>query len=255
MRMPDSSDSVMPIESTEHEGIDHKCIACEMKQEGDEVLNISRKPLNVSDLEANDQVTNEINDLRSCHGSSLDVSTKEFMESRFGYDFSKVRIHADLRAARSSSAINSLAYTLGNHIVFGEGQYQPHTIEGRRLLAHELTHFQQQFGSNLNESSSVIQRQPVESPGDILKREFEKFKPPKISLPPQGPYPGMWFPSETDPGYEEQASEPTFSVLIVAHASPRWRSSQDTKDADRRNFELSQQRANEVHIKVEEINI
>jgi len=44
MRMPDSSDSVMPIESTEHEGIDHKCTACEMKQEGDEVLNISRKP-------------------------------------------------------------------------------------------------------------------------------------------------------------------------------------------------------------------
>jgi len=128
--------------------------------------------------------------IRSCHGSSLDVSTKEFMESRFGYDFSKVRIHADLRAARSSSAINSLAYTLGNHIAFGEGQYQPHTIGGRRLLAHELTHFQQQFGSNLNESSSVIQRQPVESPG-ILKREFEKFKPPKISLPPQDPYPGM----------------------------------------------------------------
>jgi hypothetical protein len=61
MRMPDSSDSVMPIESTEHEGIDHKCTTCEMKQ-GDEVLNISRKPLNVSDLETNDQVTNEIND-------------------------------------------------------------------------------------------------------------------------------------------------------------------------------------------------
>jgi hypothetical protein len=69
-RMPDSSDSVMPIEATEHEGIARKCTACEMKGgEDEEDLKISRKALDVSDLEANDQVTNEINNARSSSGS------------------------------------------------------------------------------------------------------------------------------------------------------------------------------------------
>jgi Domain of unknown function (DUF4157) len=218
IRMSTTDSAVSTISSKEDNRVDRNSAACEMEEEEDEEdLKISRKPLNLSDLEANDQVTNEINNVRSSRGSSLDVSTREYMESRFGYDFSKVRIHADERAARSSSSMNSLAYTLGNHIVFGEGQYQPHTIEGRRLLAHELTHFQQQSGSNLNESSSVIQRQSVESPGDILKREYEKFKPPKISLPTQAPYPGRWFPPETDPGYGEQASEPRSIIPCLSN--------------------------------------
>jgi hypothetical protein len=70
---------------------------------------------------------------------------------------------------------------------------------------------------------------------------------------PQNPYPGQWFPPETDPGHEERSDEPKFSVLIVAHASPRWRASKDADDADSRNWKLSQQRSIEVHSKVEEI--
>ena len=86
---------------------------------------------------------------------------KEFMESRFGngYDFSNVRIHTDGVAGESSSSINALAYTLGNHMVFGYGQYQPHTSQGQKLVAHELTHIVQQTGS-----SSVIARQPTQVP-------------------------------------------------------------------------------------------
>jgi peptidoglycan hydrolase-like protein with peptidoglycan-binding domain len=63
------------------------------------------------------------------------------------FDFSQVRVHADARAAQSAQAVGALAYTLGRDIVFGSGQYAPHTSEGRKLLAHELAHTIQQSGS------------------------------------------------------------------------------------------------------------
>ena len=62
------------------------------------------------------------------------------MESRFGHDFARVRIHADTRAAESAVAVSALAYTVGNDVVFGAGQYTPRSAAGRRLLAHELAH-------------------------------------------------------------------------------------------------------------------
>jgi len=65
-------------------------------------------------------------------------------------DFTNVRVHTDEKAAQSARAVNALAYTVGNHIVFGAGQYAPARAEGRRLLAHELTHVIQQGGSNSN---------------------------------------------------------------------------------------------------------
>src|SRR3569833_3131308 len=79
-------------------------------------------------------------------GQSLDSATRNFMEPKFGYDFSNVKIHNDSAAHKSASNINALAYTHGNNIVFGEGQYQPHTPAGKQLLAHELTHVVQQQG-------------------------------------------------------------------------------------------------------------
>ncbi|MBK8211895.1 MAG: DUF4157 domain-containing protein [Rhodospirillales bacterium] len=66
------------------------------------------------------------------------------MEASFGQDFADVRIHTDSTAARAASALHTQAFTAGRHIYFGEGRYQPHTREGRRLLAHELTHVVQQ---------------------------------------------------------------------------------------------------------------
>lgn len=77
-------------------------------------------------------------------GQSLDADTHAFMKSRFGHDFSQVRIHADVRAAESAQAVNALAYTVGQNVVFGRGQYTPSTLVGKQLLAHELTHVIQQ---------------------------------------------------------------------------------------------------------------
>jgi hypothetical protein len=79
-------------------------------------------------------------------GQPLDARTRAYMESRFGHDFSQVRVHTDARAAQSAQSIDALAYTVGRSVVFGAGQYVPQAREGRRLLAHELTHVVQQGG-------------------------------------------------------------------------------------------------------------
>ncbi len=86
-----------------------------------------------------------INALRS-GGQRLSESARQFVEPRFGRDFSQVRIHTDDKAADSAQAINAAAYTMRNHIVFAAGQYAPETTAGKRLLAHELTHVVQQAG-------------------------------------------------------------------------------------------------------------
>jgi hypothetical protein len=65
-----------------------------------------------------------------------------------GFDFSQVCVHTDREAAESAWALGSRAYTVGQHIVFGEGQYRPESVDGRRLLAHELTHVAQQAQFN-----------------------------------------------------------------------------------------------------------
>jgi uncharacterized protein DUF4157 len=77
-------------------------------------------------------------------GRPLDPGTRAFFEPRFGHDFSKVRIHSDAEAAASARMVNALAYTAGSQIVFAQGHYRPAEPEGRRLLAHELTHVVQQ---------------------------------------------------------------------------------------------------------------
>ena len=164
MRMP-VSDSTMSATNAKEEGSQRRCPLC--------MLEIGRKPSTKSNLETGYQVTDEINRIRSSDGSQLDGGTKTFMESRFGYDFSQVKIHADESAATSSKSINALAYTIGNDIVFGQGHYQPHTLEGRRLLAHELTHVVQQT----EHSGELIQRQsptPQDLPGS------HPDKPPEI---------------------------------------------------------------------------
>jgi hypothetical protein len=77
-------------------------------------------------------------------GQKLGHATQGFMESRFGRSFQEVRIHTDGPAAASARAIQARAYTAGSHVVFGEGEYAPHSSQGQRLLAHELTHTIQQ---------------------------------------------------------------------------------------------------------------
>ncbi len=79
-------------------------------------------------------------------GAQMDPGLRAAMGSRFGHDFSRVRVHCDERAARSAEAVDALAYTVGDHIAFARGLYRPHTPSGRALLAHELAHVTQNHG-------------------------------------------------------------------------------------------------------------
>jgi hypothetical protein len=76
------------------------------------------------------------------------VTSQSATSTGTGYDLSSVRIHTDDKAAESARAVNALAYAFGHDIVFGAGQFAPGTNEGRRLIAHELTHVVQQSGSD-----------------------------------------------------------------------------------------------------------
>ncbi len=87
-----------------------------------------------------------VHEVLSSPGRPLDFSTRTFMESQLGHDFSAVRVHDDARAARSAQAVAASAYTVGTHVAFEEGQYNPGTFQGRKLLAHELTHVMQGAG-------------------------------------------------------------------------------------------------------------
>ena len=91
--------------------------------------------------------TDHVTAVMRSQGQPLDAATRAFMEPRFGRDFSEVRVHRDAAASQSARAVNARAYTVDSHIVFGASQFAPETSEGRRLLAHELTHVVQQSGA------------------------------------------------------------------------------------------------------------
>lgn len=77
-------------------------------------------------------------------GKPLSTNERTYFEPRFGTSFANVRLHTDSKAALLSRSINARAFTTGNNIYFGSGEYSPNTIQGKRLMAHELTHTIQQ---------------------------------------------------------------------------------------------------------------
>ncbi|WP_114952489.1 eCIS core domain-containing protein [Sphingosinicella terrae] len=96
--------------------------------------------------------------MRSGLAPGLDGGTRTFMEGRFGRDLSAVRVHHGTEAARAADALGARAFTVGNDIFFNRGEYRPNSGEGRRLLAHELTHTVQQSGSGGTAARKRIQR-------------------------------------------------------------------------------------------------
>lgn len=87
-------------------------------------------------------------------GQPLSSDVRDFMEPRFGADFSAVRVHSDTESASLSNRLSARAFTYQNHVFFSGGQYQPGTSEGKQLLAHELTHTLQQ-GQAVQRSAEV----------------------------------------------------------------------------------------------------
>lgn len=109
-----------------------------------------------------------VHDVLRSTGEPLDAGTRAVMEPRFGHDFSDVRVHNDLQAARSASAVNAFAYTVENHIVLGSGNHSPQTTATQRLLAHELAHVVQQ------RNGPAFQRSGISSPGDAQEQQADR---------------------------------------------------------------------------------
>lgn len=99
-------------------------------------------------------------------GRPLAASTREFFETRLGDDFGDVRIHSDRGATAAARAIGARAFTVGNDVFFGRGQYTPGTREGKELLAHELAHVIQQRERRVRPSR--IQRRETKVPLPFL---------------------------------------------------------------------------------------
>ena len=99
-------------------------------------------------------VPQSVSDTLRTPGRELESAVRGEMTSRFGRDFSSVRIHTDAEANRSATDVGARAYAAGSHVVFGVNEYQPSTLAGQRLLAHELAH--------------VIQQEPTISAGHLV---------------------------------------------------------------------------------------
>jgi hypothetical protein len=95
-----------------------------------------------------------VHEVLSSSGHPLDPDTRSFMEPRFGHNFASVRVHHNSKAAESARAVNARAYTFGQSIVFGAGNFAPATSKGRELLAHELAHTIQQRNRSLTQPAS-----------------------------------------------------------------------------------------------------
>ena len=91
----------------------------------------------------------------------LEGEDRQFFESRFKHSFADVRIHAGPQAQASALGLHARAYTVGEDIAFAPGQYRPGTLEGRHLLAHELSHVTQQR-ARAGQAAQLLQRQPAE---------------------------------------------------------------------------------------------
>ena len=131
--------------------IRRKCRSCLQDQE-----TVRRKAEPFTGFETNNSTNVGLQALKS-QGQPMSASERNYFEPRFATGFSDVRIHSSTQAARVAQAINARAFTLGNDIVFADGEYSSRSTDGKRLLAHELTHVLQQSGT----ASQIIQRQPA----------------------------------------------------------------------------------------------
>ncbi len=107
-------------------------------------------------------------------GETLDTTTRASMESSFQADFGDVRIHTDARAASSAERLDANAYTTGRDVYFAPGMYSPGSRDGKRLLAHELTHTLQQANGAMLQASAPAGSVRIGAANDPLEYEAER---------------------------------------------------------------------------------
>ncbi|HEV2097314.1 MAG TPA: DUF4157 domain-containing protein, partial [Stellaceae bacterium] len=120
--------------------VQRKCAACDTE----EAQRIHRKKQGLAVGTVSGARTEAAVDALSSGGVPLSASQRAYFEPRFGRNFSNVRVHTHGRAAAAAADIQARAYTWRNDIAFAAGEFSPGSLEGRRLIAHELAHVAQQ---------------------------------------------------------------------------------------------------------------
>ncbi|WP_224371047.1 eCIS core domain-containing protein [Hyalangium versicolor] len=163
-------------------------------------------------------------------GEPLPEAVRAYFEPRFGRDFSQVRVHSDSEAAVAASTVQARAYTLGNTIVFGRGQYAPNTTAGKRLLSHELTHVVQQSPSAARSGLTPVPSQLVQRDVDPTAKAhyptveertgiLDKLNPVQSSVPP-----GKQPPAVDDPdGFVQEMAAALDPYIAQAASTARSR--------------------------------
>jgi hypothetical protein len=153
VRDDDEEDALVPVQRVFADGQEGKtaqrtCADCEEEQQVSRAatVNSAAKTTNKQNQSAN-TVSANISALKA-GGSPLSPTMRAFFEPRFGADFSQVRLHTDSSAANTARALDAKAFTVENNIAFSEGEFDPESSEGRKLVAHELTHTIQQGATN-----------------------------------------------------------------------------------------------------------
>jgi hypothetical protein len=202
--------------------VQRKCAHC------DEEEKVQRKPLAASITPfiqtkgadggtASDTVTQQIN-TTSGSGGRMDGHTQSFMQSRFGTDFSNVKIHTSDYAVQMSRELNAQAFTVGSDIYFNSGKYNPSSDSGKHLLAHELTHTVQQGGADIKKSP-LEHRDPIHSG---LEDEFSRETgTPRDSVSHHSPAYEAWLNRNNDARQMVEAAIGYFNNAVSSYQAAR----------------------------------
>ena len=151
------------FESSEEASVQRKCSTCAQKDILPTAIQMSggQRP----NLQASGDLEARLNSSKG-GGHPLPEHTRESMSNAFGTDFSGVRVHTGSGAAQMNQELGAKAFTNGSDIYFNSGEYNPQSIDGQHLLAHELTHVVQQGGTKSipaisKKSAPLIQRRLI----------------------------------------------------------------------------------------------
>lgn len=139
-------------------------------EEEEESDTVQRKPSRQRTPNVNAAFESRLQALKAAGGRPLDEPIRQFMENRFARSFSQVRIHTGPDAQKLARQASAKAFTVGKHVVFGNGEYRPGVAQGMRLVAHELTHVLQQQGG-----LHSVQREVMEQAADGDNRSNDEL--------------------------------------------------------------------------------
>ena len=115
-------------------------------------------------------------------GRPLEPELRSDMEQRLGHDFGDVRVHSDGAAGESARSVGAHAYTVGSEVVFQPSTWAPGTPDGRRMLAHELTHVVQQRSGPVD-GTPTAGGVSVSHPSDRFEQEAARVSEQAVAGP------------------------------------------------------------------------